>query len=183
MSFSALPASEWQTEHINRWTMFIFKSPNSHAWKRCFCKWFIDESATLRLTECAASLPLTAQSRHRERRHCAESQTSRSQRRHRERRHCAESQTSRSQRRHRERRHCAESQTSRSQPGAVLARSYKWMKAKVFFLKLLGLSVCTCYGEKQSSQRGLKVAKYSAKFPLDTREWMAEGGWYWGSSP
>ncbi len=56
-------------------------------------------------------------------------------------------------------------------------------KLRFFFLKSLGLSVCTCYGEKQSSQKGLKVAKYSAKFPLDTREWMAEGGWYWGSSP
>ncbi len=76
VSFSALPASEWRTEPINRWTLFIFKSPNSQlakgAWKRCFCKWFIDESAALRPAESAVSLPLTPQNRRRERRHCTE---------------------------------------------------------------------------------------------------------------
>ncbi len=35
-----------------------------------FCKWFTDDFAALRPTECAASLPLTAQNRRRERRHC-----------------------------------------------------------------------------------------------------------------
>ncbi len=32
-------------------------------------------------------------------------------------------------------------------------------------------------------QMGLKVAKYSAKVVLVTRELMAEGGWYWGGLP
>ncbi len=69
-------ACVWVTNyaHINRRIMFIFKSKQSVS-DRCletlFCKWFTDDFAALRPTECAASLPLTAQNRRRERRHCA----------------------------------------------------------------------------------------------------------------
>ncbi len=67
-------------------------------------------------------------------------------------------------------------QSLRSQPGAVLETSSKLMKATFFFyfiFKSLGLSVCTGY--EKSRQKGLKVAKYSAKVTLVTRELMAEG--------
>ncbi len=49
--------------------------------------------------------------------------------------------------------------------GTVLETSSNWTIAKVFSKKSLGLSVCTCCGEK-SHQKGLKVAKYCAKVAL-----------------
>ncbi len=69
-------ACVWITnyEHINRRIMFIFKVQtvsNDRCLETLFCKWFVDDFAVLRPTECAASLPLTAQNRRRERRHCA----------------------------------------------------------------------------------------------------------------
>ncbi len=60
--------------------------------------------------------------------------------------------------------------------------SSKWMKA-MFFSKKVARFVSVYLLWKKSCQKGLKVAKYSAKVTLVTWELMAEGGWYWGSSP
>ncbi len=63
------------SNNINRRTMLIFIIPNSQLMRQVDGNTalysFTDESAAVRPAECAASLPLTAQKRRRERRHCA----------------------------------------------------------------------------------------------------------------
>ncbi len=118
---------------------YFKQSVSDRCLETLFCKWFIDIYLFI-----AVSLPLTAQNRHRERRHCAGKVRPRAR-------------------------------------GAALVTSSNWTIAKVFSKKLLGLSVCTCYGGK-SRQKCLKVAKYCAKVALvcvwETRELMAAGGGY-----
>ncbi len=68
-------ACVWVTnyEHFNRRITFKFKSTNSK-WQvlgNAVLYSFTDESAAVWPAECAASLPLTAQNRRRERRRCA----------------------------------------------------------------------------------------------------------------
>ncbi len=66
--------SEKKVHNINRGTMLIFIIPNSQlvaGARNAVLYSFTDESAAVRPAECAASLPLTSQSRRRERRHCA----------------------------------------------------------------------------------------------------------------
>ncbi len=133
-------------EHINRRIMFIFKSPNSQFNDRClemlFCKWFLDESAALRPTECAVSLQLTAQNRRRERQHCDGSQT------------------------------------SRSQGSRLLETSSNWTIAKVYWKKLLGLSVCACWGKK-ATKRVWKLLNIVLKSRLCVWDAGADGiGWW-----
>ncbi len=70
-----------------------------------------------------------------------------------------------------------ESQPSRSRPGAVLATSSKWMKAKVFSNKSLGLSVCTCYGKK-ATKRVSKLLNIVLKSRLCVWDTVADcRGW------
>ncbi len=85
---------------------YFKQSVSDRCLETLFCKWFIDIYLFI-----AVSLPLTAQNRHRERRHCAGKVRPRAR-------------------------------------GAALVTSSNWMIAKVFSKKLLGLSVCTCYGKK-----------------------------------
>ncbi len=67
-------------------------------------------------------------------------------------------------------------------PGQYWRHPPNEWKLRFFSKKSLGSSVCTRYGKK-IHQKGLKVAKYSAKVALVMRELMAQGGWHWGNLP